>query len=93
MKYGRDFFDSLYEKWNSPKFIHPDPLEFLHRYKNPADQETAGLIAACLAYGNVKQILKSTENALMPIKERPAATIWNPPGRPWRNCSGRTAWR
>ena len=75
MKYGRDFFDSLYEKWNSPKFIHPDPLEFLHRYKNPADQETAGLIAACLAYGNVKQILKSTENALMPIKERPAEQL------------------
>lgn len=76
-KYDRAFFDAIYEKWNKPEFIDPDPLEFLHRYKKPIDQEIVGLVAACLAYGNVKQILKSVKNALSLICESPARQLAN----------------
>lgn len=39
--------------------MHPDPLEFLYNYADPADAEVAGLVASALAYGRVKQILRS----------------------------------
>src|SRR5690606_32729355 len=41
--------------------LKPDPLQFLHLYKNPEDVEAIGLIASVMAYGNVKQIISSLE--------------------------------
>lgn len=54
----------LYEKYNHREFVHPDPLEFLYRYDDPADREVVGLIASCLAYGSVHQILKTVASVL-----------------------------
>jgi uncharacterized protein (TIGR02757 family) len=51
-------------KYNKRELVHPDPLEFLYRYENAGDREIAGLIASSLAYGNVKQILKSVSKIL-----------------------------
>ena len=56
--------ESIYEKYNRRKFLHPDPLEFLYRYPDPADREIVGLVCSSLAYGSVKQILKSIEKVL-----------------------------
>lgn len=53
--------DKLYRAYNSREWVHPDPLEYLYQYRNPLDQEIAGLIASSLAYGRVAQILKSVE--------------------------------
>ena len=53
------FLEELYTTYNRPEFIHPDPLEFLHRYPDIADREIVGIIASSLAYGRVAQILKS----------------------------------
>ncbi len=64
IKLTRKHLDSLYSKYNSRDFVHPDPLEFLYRYKNARDREIVGLIASSLAYGNVKQILKSVSKVL-----------------------------
>ncbi|MBI5251960.1 MAG: TIGR02757 family protein [Desulfomonile tiedjei] len=54
----------LYEKYNRREFVHPDPLEFLYDYKELRDREIVGLIASCLAYGAVRQILKSVSAVL-----------------------------
>ncbi len=67
--------ERTYKDFNKPEFIHPDPLEFVWRYKGGADREIAGLIAACLAYGNVTQILKSVEKVLGPMAPSPAAWL------------------
>ncbi|MFH1737376.1 MAG: TIGR02757 family protein [bacterium] len=56
---NREIFEKLYEKYNRRRFVHPDPLEFLYHYSDPADREIVGLISSSLAYGRVKQILKS----------------------------------
>jgi uncharacterized protein (TIGR02757 family) len=56
--------DRLYEKYNRREFVHPDPLEFLYEYPEPADREIVGLIASSLAYGRVAQILKSVASVL-----------------------------
>jgi uncharacterized protein (TIGR02757 family) len=55
---------SLYQRYNRREFVHPDPLEMVYRYSTPEDQEIAGLISACLAYGRVAQILTSVGKVL-----------------------------
>lgn len=73
------FLEKTYKTMNRPEYIHPDPLEFVWRYKSAPDREVVGLIAACLAYGNVTQILKSVEKVLAPMGKAPAAWIKSTP--------------
>jgi uncharacterized protein (TIGR02757 family) len=54
----------LYDCYNSREFVHPDPLEFLYDYDDPSDREIVGLVASCLAYGSVHQILKNVSIVL-----------------------------
>lgn len=63
--------NTLYDRFNCANYIHPDPLEFVHRYTSPRDQELVGLFAALLAYGRVAQILKSIQGVLGPMGESP----------------------
>ncbi|NQU15580.1 MAG: TIGR02757 family protein [Desulfobacteraceae bacterium] len=56
--------DRLYASYNSPEWIHPDPLEYLYHYPRFHDREVVGLIASSLAYGKVIQILKSVSVVL-----------------------------
>ncbi len=56
--------DELYDRYNRRGFVHPDPLEFLYEYEDPADREVVGLVASSLAYGRVAQILKSVRAVL-----------------------------
>lgn len=58
--------EALYLKYNRRKYVHPDPLECIYAYENVADREIAAFVAAALAYGNVRQILKSV-NAVLGI--------------------------
>ena len=46
------YLDKLYKTFDL-KFLSPDPLEFVHQFKKPEDQEVVGLIASSLAYGRV----------------------------------------
>lgn len=79
MALTKAFLEKTYREMNRAEFIHPDPLEFVWRYKAAADREVAGLIAACLAYGNVNQILKSVEKVLAPMGKSPAAWLKTTP--------------
>jgi uncharacterized protein (TIGR02757 family) len=56
--------DAHYRAWNRRRYVHPDPLELLYEQADPADQEIVGLVAACLAYGRVAQILASARRVL-----------------------------
>ena len=51
--------EDLYARLNHRSLVQPDPLEFLYRYDDVADREIAAFIAASLAYGNVKSIVRS----------------------------------
>jgi len=61
---SRDDFEKIYAFYNSPRWIHPDPLEFVYHYSKLEDREVAGLVASSLAYGRVGQILKSADLVL-----------------------------
>jgi len=60
----RQKLDRLYDQYNRREYLHPDPLEFLYEYEHTRDREIVGLIASCLAYGKVAQILKSVSSVL-----------------------------
>ena len=65
----------LYRRYNRREYVHPDPLEFLYAYPDTRDREIVGLIASCLAYGRVAQILKSVEYVLGKKGSSPAGFI------------------
>ena len=67
----RKALDTLYERYNRREFVHPDPLEFLYEYDEPADREIVGLLAASLAYGRVAQILRNIRQLLEPMGPSP----------------------
>lgn len=60
----RPSLDALYGRYNHRHFVDPDPLVPLYGYAKPVDQEIVGLITASLAFGNVRQILKSIDVVL-----------------------------
>lgn len=71
----KDWLDGLYEKFNQRRYVHPDPLECLYEYDDPGDREIVALIAASLAYGQVRQILKSVSDVLSRMGPSPYAYL------------------
>lgn len=43
--------------------VDADPIGLVRRYRDPLDLEIAGLVAACLAFGNVKALRAKVEQA------------------------------
>ena len=66
--------EELYRRFNRREYVHPDPLELVLRFEDPADQEIAGLIASSLAYGKVGNILNSLEK-VFDVIQSPSADL------------------
>lgn len=73
----KNILEGLYRKYNHKRFIPPDPLQFVYRFKRPADMEIAGFLAACFAYGAVEQIEKFLTVLLNKMGNSPAGFIKN----------------
>jgi uncharacterized protein (TIGR02757 family) len=73
----REILEELYSKYNHRQFVHPDPLEFLYPYPDPRDREIVALIASCLAYGRVIQILRSVASVLERMNPSPHLFLMN----------------
>ncbi len=71
----REKLDALHAQLNRRALVSPDPLEVVYRYDDPRDREVAGLIAACLAYGRVAQILRNLHALLDALGPAPADVI------------------
>src|SRR5688572_4022172 len=52
-----------------------DPVQFVHRYDDPRDREVAALIVSAFAYGNVKSILATANQALSYLGPRPVQSL------------------
>ncbi len=70
-----DKINSFYASYNKRSLVEPDPLQYLYDYDSPSDREIVGLIASGLAYGNVKQILKSVGIVLKKLGKSPKRFI------------------
>lgn len=75
MKKMAHFLERIYTRYTRADLISPDPLEFLARFSRLKDRELAALLAACFAYGNVKQILKNINGILAQMPHGPHAFI------------------
>jgi len=72
LAFSRETLEQLYALYNRQECIHPDPLEFVHKYSDPLDREVVGMVASSLAYGRVQQILKSVSEVLLRMGESPS---------------------
>jgi len=67
----------LYNRYNRRNYVHPDPLEFLYSYNDIKDREIVAFTASALAYGRVKQILKSVSKVLNVLDPSPYLFLTN----------------
>jgi uncharacterized protein (TIGR02757 family) len=66
--------DALRERYDA-RYLFSDPLAFPRRFSAIQDQEVVGLVASCLAYGNVKAIQNSVERVLAWMGSSPARFV------------------
>ncbi len=71
----RRTLEKLYRRYNRREFVHPDPIEFLYAFSDVRDREIAALIASSLAYGRVRQILKSVSAVLDKMQPSPSVYL------------------
>ena len=76
---SKERLEALYSLYNRRCYVHPDPLEFLYDFQDPLDIEVVGFIASSLAYGNVKQILRSVSLVLSKMGPCPSGFLLNSP--------------
>jgi uncharacterized protein (TIGR02757 family) len=55
-----------------------DPVGFAHRYRAPSDRELVALVAACIAFGNVKAIRAKLDDLLARLGPEAAAACDDP---------------
>ena len=57
-------FEGLRDQYNRRCYVSPDPLQFVLECGHVADREVVAFVASALAFGNVKQILRSIQTVL-----------------------------
>ena len=55
----REMLERLHDKYNRPEFIEPDPISIPHAFEGRDDREIAGFLAATIAWGNRKMIVRN----------------------------------
>lgn len=55
----RELLEELHDKYNDVSFIESDPISIPHAFSAKEDIEIAGFLAAAIAWGNRKAIVKS----------------------------------
>jgi uncharacterized protein (TIGR02757 family) len=71
----RERLDTLLARSDSESARKRDPVDFVHHYKRPRDQEIAGLVAASLAFGNAMAARKSVARALESLGSAPSEVV------------------
>lgn len=73
----KEFLDEKVELYNQPSFIESDPISIPHRYTAKGDIEIAGFLAATIAWGNRKMILRNAEKMMELMDNSPYDFIMN----------------
>ena len=73
----KEFLDEKVELYNRPSFIEYDPISIPHRYSKKEDIEISGFLAATIAWGNRKMILKNADRMMSLIDDSPYDFIMN----------------
>ncbi|MCC8089165.1 MAG: TIGR02757 family protein [Rikenellaceae bacterium] len=73
----KDLLERLHDKYNRPEFIEHDPISVPHRFTSKEDIEIAGFLAATIAWGNRKAIVKNAHRMLDLMDESPYDFVVN----------------
>jgi len=73
----KEFLDEKVDLYNRPSFIENDPISIPHRFLKKEDIEIAGFLAATIAWGNRKMILKSSVRMMEILDDSPYEFIVN----------------
>ena len=73
----RDLLERLHDRYNRPEFIEADPISVPHRFTDCADREVAGFLAATIAWGNRKAIVRSGHRMMRVMDDAPADFVRN----------------
>lgn len=73
----KEFLDEKVEQYNRPSFIECDPISIPHQFTAKQDIEIAGFLAATIAWGNRKMILRSANRIMEMLDHSPYEFIMN----------------
>lgn len=67
----KELLEELWLRYDNPDFIEPDPISVPHSFSEQRDCEVAGFLAATIAWGNRKAIVKSAHRMMDYLDRRP----------------------
>mgnify|MGYP002152406680 CR=1 FL=1 len=67
----KEFLEEKTRQYNQPSFIDSDPIFIPHQFSRKEDIEIAGFLAATLAWGNRRSILKSSMRLIQLMDNAP----------------------
>ena len=73
----KEFLDEKVELYNRPAFVELDPISIPHRYSKKEDIEISGFLAATIAWGNRKMILRNADRMMALLDDSPFDFIMN----------------
>jgi len=73
----KQFLEEKYLQYNTPAFIECDPVSIPHQYTKKQDIEIAGFLAATIAWGNRKMILRNAKRMMELLDHSPYEFIMN----------------
>lgn len=73
----KEFLDEKVELYNQPAFIESDPISIPHEFNHRGDVEIAGFLAATIAWGNRKMILRNARRMMEIMDNSPYEFIMN----------------
>lgn len=73
----RELLERLHDRYNNEEFIEADPISVPHSFLNPVDREVAGFLAATIAWGNRRAIVKSAHRMMRYMDNAPEDFVRN----------------
>ncbi len=73
----RELLERLHDTYNRAEFIADDPISVPHRYAERRDREIAGFLAATIAWGNRKAIVRNGQRMMQYMDDAPSDFVRN----------------
>ena len=73
----KNYLDEKVDKYNRLEFIESDPIQIPHRFNKKEDIEIAGFLAATIAWGNRKMIIRNCNKMMELMDNSPSDFIMN----------------
>lgn len=73
----KEFLDAKVSQYNNLNFIETDPISIPHKFSTKEDIEIAGFLAATIAWGNRKSILKNANKMMDHLGNSPYDFVLN----------------